>query len=306
MKRIFIISKELLENAADNEEEKLQLNLEYFYHPGKDKPVLFITNKEKVMMEVLQYSEPCRSWFIGNELSSDGNIYVTTPIDSTFLALYHLRKHCSQNAMSLDSIYDSNDPSLSRLMREFIEPKNLKSVADVHVYDDTEYFKYNHQKTLAWLSLKTERMARCLRERGVYCGRSASSSHYVQSDKYKEDCNRETEEDFLRMACDYVGDYISIDLHDNLIEYLNIPPEKPMPASNKRKSGTAPNNDKQKRIKLEDDNDDFKPENACPSPFLEPIVEVKERTLSTKEKTLAKAAKGSRSITGFFQKKAVK
>ncbi|XP_073846098.1 ribonuclease H2 subunit B [Musca autumnalis] len=330
LRKIFYISPEMLKDDTQ------KLKLERFYHPGKGKATLFMTKDDKHLMEIMEFSEPRRSWLINSEVCSNGHIYMTTNIDATFLALHHLRKHCTKRALSLDSIHDEEDPTAARLLGNFIQPDNLKCIADVKTAGGEKYFKYNHEKCLAWLSLKTKRVAEALKKAGIYCGHSAVSQNFTQSEKAVDESAHET--DFLRVACDYIGGYIALDLHDELTKHLNIPSEiqaiaeeKKTASTTKRKSGEKLKNDGNKKQKLEngaaaklkgssllDDSPDDEEEDEnrnkanevkevkeeIKSPKESLSTPLKERTLTAKEAKLAKSAKGTKSIASFFTKKA--
>lgn len=323
LRKIFYISQTMLEDGTQ------KLRLERFFHPGKGKSTLFMTKDDKHIMEVIEFAEPRRSWLINSEVCSNGHIYLTAPVDATFLALYHLRKHCLSKALSLDNIHDDEDVTVSRLLNTFIQPELLKGIADVKKAGGDLFYKYNHDKCMAWLSLKTKRVAEALRKSGIYCGNSAVSQNFARSEKDVDETA--TDMDYNRMACDYVGGYLSLDLHEELIKHLKIPieklsaPEEKKTASTKRKSGDKLNSDTKKKQKLEngaaaklkdssllDESPDDEVENRVNNSIKEETstspkdvssTPLKERSLSAKEKTLAKSAKGTKSITSFFMKK---
>ncbi|KAM7342531.1 ribonuclease H2 subunit B [Cochliomyia hominivorax] len=329
LRKIFYISQHMLQDATE------KLNLERFYHPGKGKFALFITKENKLIMEILEFSEPRRSWLINSEVCSNGHIYVTTPIDVTFLALHHLRKHCQKRALALDSIHDEEDATVSKILNNFVDPNNLKCIADVKTAANESYYKYNHDKAMAWLALKVKRVANALKTNGIYCGNSAVSQNFARSEKAVDETAQDS--DYLSMACDYVGGYIDLDMHEELIKYLEIPSEiqakteEKKSSTNKRKSGEKLCSTGSKKQKLEngaaaklknsnlldesqDDMDnDEEVENKVntsikdvdKSPKAISATPLKERALSAKEKSLAKSAKGTKSIASFFVKKTV-
>lgn len=314
IKKVFYISEKLL-----NTDDDQRMCLERFYHPGKGQSALFITLQERQIMEVLEYAEPRRSWLLNSEICSNGRTYMTTPIDPTFLALHHLRKHCTQRAMSLDSIsVDEADSSTNRLLTKFINADSLKCVADVKTSGELVFYKYNRDRTLAWLALKTRQVVSVLKAKQVHCGLGAKSQNFVRSEKIVDD-NDVKEVDYLRMACDYVGRYLDADLHAELTRYLDIPSEiqalvEENATAKKRKSQQGQASANSKKIKLangEDaatqlrnssllDSDDNKDSIASPPSTPAPL---KERTMTAKEKVLAKSAKGSKSIASFFKVK---
>ncbi|XP_011181518.2 ribonuclease H2 subunit B [Zeugodacus cucurbitae] len=330
--KVMYISKELLEDPEN------ELTLEYFYHPGKGKPALFITKSNTELMEVKEFAEPRRCWLINDDVCSDGRIFMTTPIDITLLALHHIRLHCSQKALSLNDIGEANDKSTLRLLREFVRgEEHLRCIADAKKANGMVFYKYNAEKTLAWLAIKTRRVTEKLRSIGVHCGQSAMSKNYVRGELEGEN-REESYVDYLRMGCDIVGDYLDVDLYEELKQYLEIPEEKPVATApmeekekvgKKRKSLQQLNPNENKKIKLEDkaknandklkssglvddspSNDHSKPNSSSEETSPVSVVPntvtpspVKEKHLTAKEKALAKSAKGTKSIASFFSKK---
>ncbi|KAH8265796.1 hypothetical protein KR038_001842 [Drosophila bunnanda] len=314
MKKVLFVSQKLLPKDADDR----RLQLERFFHPGQGKDALFVTHPDGQIMELLEYTEPRRSWLVNSEVCSNGRIYMTTTLDPTLLGIHHLRKHCAQRAMSLDNIA-VEEASTSRLLTEFLSPDSLKCVADVKRSGEQSFYKYNQERTLAWLALKTRQVAGILKEKQVHCGHSAQSQNFVRSDKLAAE-NATCEMDYTRMACDIVGRYLDADLHDLLSEYLHIPSEiqaivEEKTAAQKRKSkaGMEEGSDS-KKIKLNDSNigarlkssglldSDGDPNSSVTSPTATPAP-LKERSLTAKEKALAKGAKGTKSIASFFKVK---
>ncbi|KAH8356898.1 hypothetical protein KR200_010641 [Drosophila serrata] len=332
MKKVLFVSQKLLPKDADNR----KLQLERFFHPGQGKDALFVTHPDGQIMELLEYAEPRRSWLVNSEVCSNGRIYMTTPLDPTLLGIHHLRKHCAQSefaitelnvllyvfiifhlgAMSLDNIA-VEEASTSRLLTEFLSPNSLKCVADVKTSGEQSFYKYNQERTLAWLALKTRQVAGILKEKQVHCGHSAQSQNFVRSDKLAAE-NATSEMDYTRMASDIVGRYLDGDLHELLTEYLHIPSEiqaivEEKTAAQKRKSkaGKDEGSDS-KKIKLNDSDigaklkssglldSDGDHNSSVTSPTATPTP-LKERSLTAKEKALAKGAKGTKSIASFFK-----
>ncbi|KAL9916973.1 ribonuclease H2 subunit B [Glossina fuscipes fuscipes] len=314
LKKVFFISEKIFNDSTQN------LVLERFFHPGKDKATLFITRDDKDIMELLQFAEPRRSWFINDEVCSDGRIYITAEIDVTFFALPHLRKHCTNKAMALDSIHDDEDETVARLLTCFVQPELLRCVTDVKVVNDVCYYKYNHEKTLAWLSIKVKNVIEALKKQGIYCGSSAVSQNYARSEKATDEIINEM--DYIQSACDYVGTYLSLDFYEELVQHMQIPSKNPVlteKSMQKRKSMenlSSSNSKKRKLVKgssnnstnldIFEDNRQMLTDSQSRDDKRETVKEKlssKERILSTKEKQFAKGAKGSKSIASFFSKK---
>ncbi|KAH8271124.1 hypothetical protein KR018_000681 [Drosophila ironensis] len=314
-KKVLFLSQKLLPTEKDGP----KLQLERFFHPGSGKDALFVTHQSgQQLMELLEFAEPRRSWLLNNEVCSNGRIYMSTPLDATILALHHIRKHCSQRAMSLDNLA-AEEPNNSRLLTEFLDPEALKCVADVKKSGDMLFYKFNQERALAFLALKTRRVAEVLKGKRIHCGHSAQSQNFVRSEKLSADDAGTNEADYLRMACDIVGRYLDSDLHDLLTGYLHIPSEiqaivEEKAAAQKRKSKAGQEGGGEtKKIKLSDSSageklrssglidSDTDNNTSITSPMAAPAL--KERSLTAKEKALAKGAKGTKSIASFFKVK---
>uniref|UniRef100_A0A1A9X4Y2 Ribonuclease H2 subunit B n=1 Tax=Glossina brevipalpis TaxID=37001 RepID=A0A1A9X4Y2_9MUSC len=313
LKKVFFISEQLFNDSTQ------KLVLERFFHPGKGKATLFMTRDNKEIMELLQFDEPRRSWFIDDEVCSDGRIYITAAIDVTFLALPHLRKYCTNRAMALDNIRNDEDETVARLFTCFVQPQLLKCVTDVKVADDVRYYKYNHEKTLTWLSIKVENVTKALKNEGIYCGSSAMSQNYSRSEKATDEIINEM--DYMSMAYDYVGSYLSLDLCKELGEYMGIPSKISTSLEKfvyKRKSMENSDSVGSKRRKLANDTandstnsdlcEDNRQEQTDNSIFVDKQEDIKvkslppkERTLSAKEKQLAKEVVKIRKYGGHLK-----
>ncbi|XP_055850066.1 ribonuclease H2 subunit B [Episyrphus balteatus] len=284
--KVFFFEKDLLKDSEN-------LKFEFFHHPGKGKRALFIVDiKTKKLFEIQQFSEPHRSWLINNKVCSNGKAYLTIPIDSTFLALFYLKKFCSERAMALDDIIDDDDPSVHKFLSQYVIKDHLEIVADVKTASGMNYFKYNPQRTIAWMAVKVKNLAERLKKESIYCGFSSLSQNYKKS----EVTQTVEEVDYLRNACDIVGSYVDLNVHEELKEYLGIKEMEIKAANNKRKSINSENG-LAKKIKLEDssseNNIEESPKAAAP---------VKEKKVTAKDKALAKGAKGTKSISSFFKK----
>uniref|UniRef100_A0A1B0FMQ4 Ribonuclease H2 subunit B n=1 Tax=Glossina morsitans morsitans TaxID=37546 RepID=A0A1B0FMQ4_GLOMM len=308
LKKVFFISEKIFNDSTQN------LVLERFFHPGKNKATLFMTRDNKDIMELLQFAEPRRSWFINDEVCSDGRIYITAAIDVTFFALPHLRKHCISKAMAMDSIHDDEDETVARLLTCFVQPQLLRCVTDVKVVNDVCYYKYNHEKTLAWLSIKVKNVTEALKKQEIYCGASAVSQNYARSEKATDEIFNEM--DYVRIACDYVGTYLSLDLYEELAQHMEIPPKNLVVTdksikkrksmenlgssnSKKRKLGKGSSLNNSTNLDMSGDNRQVLVDSQSRDDKRENVnkkLSAKERILSAKEKQFAKGAKGSKKL----------
>lgn len=105
-----------------------------------------------------------------------------------------------------------------------------------------------------------------------------------------------TDAEFLSYAYGIVCDYITLELCEKLSDHLGLEKIKPV-AAGKRKSLIELENNTLKRLKSE--------ENFADANMLETVSppSMKEKKVSTKDKKLAKAASGTKSISSFFAKK---
>lgn len=135
-------------------------------------------------------------------------------------------------------------------------------------------------------------MAEILKQKNIHVGSGAMSATFVKSSKSENDPDAH-----LRYAHGIVSEYLMDDLSQKLLKYLNLSED---PQFNlKRKSLTQAQNDA-KKTKTEEENksstsnvlDLSKPE---PKPAKPPSI-------SSKDKSRAKAATGSKTISSFFKK----
>lgn len=108
-----------------------------------------------------------------------------------------------------------------------------------------------------------------------------------------------SENELLSYAFGIVSDYITLDLCEKLSTHLGLEKLKAA-APGKRKSLIELENNTLKRVKSEEDFSAVNIETMTPS---SPLATVHEKKTSAKEKRLAKAASGTKSISSFFSKK---
>lgn len=64
-------------------------------HPASNQAAMFVFSPGDVtIQEVMTFDENKRSWFIDDNVRSDGKMHLSTPIDPIFLILPYLRKVC--------------------------------------------------------------------------------------------------------------------------------------------------------------------------------------------------------------------
>ena len=71
-------------------------------HPASNQPAMFVFSPgDLTVQEVLTFDENKRSWFIDDNVKSDGKMHLSTPIDPIFLVLPYLRKVSARNSLFL-------------------------------------------------------------------------------------------------------------------------------------------------------------------------------------------------------------
>ncbi|XP_077257903.1 ribonuclease H2 subunit B [Temnothorax americanus] len=287
---VFLMKEDTLDSTSGGQPEIVKLR-----HPASDKPAVFAFSPGNLtVQEVLIFDEKKRSWFIDNNVKSDGKLHLSTPIDPIFLALPYLRK--SQLAQPLEQcLWDEDFPETSRLAQ--CENLNLSLVADRKGDESMQAFKFNEEKSLNWLRKKVEKVAHVLKEKGVHVSQGAMSATYVKSTKYESG----TEAEYLKYAHGIVSEYLAEDLSKKLAQRLNISDE----VENKKRKLTSPKNETDEK-KLKKDSVEESPVSKTKKQTKElskPEKSQKSAAPGKKELARQRAATGSKSITSFFQKK---
>ncbi|KAL6434230.1 hypothetical protein ACFW04_005980 [Cataglyphis niger] len=289
---VFLMKRDSLDssNVAQSEIVKLR-------HPASNKPTVFIFSPGNLtVQEVLIFDETKRSWFIDNNVKSDGKLYLSTPIDPIFLVLPYLRK--SQLAQPLEQcLWDEDFPETYRLAQ--CENLKLWLVADCKGDKSLQAFKFNEDKSLKWLQEKVEKVAHLLKQKRVHVSQGAISATYAKSTKYEIS----TETEYLKYAHGIISEYLAEDLSHRLAQYLNISDEI---ESKKRKLDSPKNITNEKKLKREEESSSFEesPLKTKTKNLLNKSEKVQKNIASgKKELARQKAAAGSKSITSFFKKK---
>lgn len=260
-------------------------------HPASNKPAIFVFSPGNLtVQEVLIFDEGKRSWFIDDNVKSDGKLHLSTPIDPIFLILPYLRK--SQLAQPLEQcLWDEDFPETSRLA----QCKNLKLslVADRKGDETLQAFKFNEEKSLKWLQKKVERVVDVLKQKGIHVSQGAMSATYVKSTK----CEAGTEAEYLKYAHGIVSEYLAEDLSKKLAQHMDIPEDL---ENKKRKLSSPKDETDDKRLKR-----DSTEESPMPKARIKDLTKSEKKNTTPGKKELAKqrAAAGSKSITSFFKKK---
>lgn len=284
---VFLMKGDSLEGKDGNLPNVVKLR-----HPASSQPAMFVFSPgDLTVQEVLAFDENKRSWFIDDNVKSDGKMHLSTPIDPIFLVLPYLRK--SLQIQPLDQcLWDEDYPETPRLAH--CQNLKLSLVADRKGDESLQAFKYNEEKTLNWLKKKVERVAEVLKQKSIHVSQGALSATYVKSTKYESG----TDLEYLKYAHGIVSEYLADDIAKKLAQYLNIPDE----VERKRKLISPKEVSEDKKFKRDTSEEDVTPRTKALD-LSKPEKPQKNPAMSKKELSRQKAAIGSKSITSFFKKK---
>ncbi|CAK1600077.1 unnamed protein product [Parnassius mnemosyne] len=246
----------------------------------------------KKLYEVVSFSEPYRSWFMGDYVKCDGSILMITPVNPLFLVLPRLREQCNNRAVPLEDLL--SEKGFDKIVH-FVT--NMNNIGDLKGPVDINAYKYNEEKTLNWLKERIHKLAKVLKEKNIHVMPGAVSATFVASNITKEGID---DEFYLKYAHGIVSEYLQDDLVQKLEEQFNFKPEIIESVGKKRKSEVECANSN-KKIKSEpclDNEIDIKV-----SPASTGATDLKKKPMSAKEKARQRAASGTKTISAFFTKK---
>ena len=176
--KVFLIKKTLFTAS--------ELEIISLTHPRTGSGAKFIIH-EKDVYEVNSFQERYRSWFIGQSVVSNGNLYMTTRVDPLFLVIPVLSTDCTERAIPIDQLLVDTESLKNGRLLDVLSDDQLDLVADVKRSGDIQALKYNKGKTLNWLQRKCERLVPKLIEHKIHCGTAATSANFVKSEKIEMD-----------------------------------------------------------------------------------------------------------------------
>lgn len=216
---VFLMNDSILEENPNAEEKPTFCKLR---HPKTDKGALYVfSHEEQDIHEVTSFKEEFRSWFIGDQVQSDGSLILTAIVDPLFLVLpYLIKAEKSGKFMTIDQIVTDDDfPECHRLYKT-AGISELHQVADTKGDDDLRVYRYNKEKALSWLQGKVDKLADVLSSKNI-CVSGAQSSSFIRSKRF----STATTDDFRRFAHGMVCDYLPEELGQELLVHLGLPDE---------------------------------------------------------------------------------
>ncbi|XP_037773939.1 ribonuclease H2 subunit B-like [Penaeus monodon] len=253
-------------------------------HPRTLNSAMFIYDKKgKQLFELVAFDEEYRSWLIGETVQSDGKLYITTPVDISYLILPYLMQ-ATKNVPLDHLLEDDKYPAIVHVS-SLAAGKDFSHIADRKGSPDLGVWKYSKESTLSWLEGRVRKLSTLLQEKKVPTS-NAQSFTYVRAMNLEQ-----TQVAYLALAHGILSDYIPEELSKDLSMQLQLPEP-----SNKQKALTgAENQPPTKKQKMEGPTEDYTKDDIK--------VEKNKTPQTAKAKALAKSASGSKSITSFFVKK---
>lgn len=153
------------------------------------------------------------SWFIGDSVCEDGSLYLSSPIDSLFLALGLLEsarmktKEAEGKFRTLEDILSVDDFPSYAALRPMLED-SLTLICQVKEVGGDKYFRLDDRRTMAWLCCKVEQTCNALRDHG---GKTTTAL---------------SDADLRVYAVGMLGEYLNPDTwHKRLCSHLKVDPE---------------------------------------------------------------------------------
>lgn len=196
--RVFCLPKTLLPVKGDANHVAVTLP-----HPRAGTPSLFLRPEgQDHYYELVKFAEKTRSWFLGNTVESDGELYIVTPVNPIYFAIFYLQK--SDKFRPLADVFEDRDFPQAHTVRNWCE-KRIGRVADSKdiAGGTLRVYRLNAEKTVAWLRGRVRRVVGALRTHRV-C--SSSSADLVRSNK-----DAATDDDtgeYTQCAFSIVADYV--------------------------------------------------------------------------------------------------
>jgi len=277
----------LPEIALDKAAEK-NITVVKLIHPKTEEPTCFLYNPHiNKLFELLSFNEDHRCWFLGARVIPDGSLQLSTPISPLLLALPYLAK--ASKLVPLDQVLeDDRCPSTDSVLLPCLPPSLLSLVADRKGDEDLNVWKFQEDKALEWLHQKVTKITSVLKTQKVDLSGGATSLNYKTEEG--------SEVEYQRIALGIIEEYLPKDMADKLVNKLGLPEEKVNKQAGGQKRLSSEGGDstpKAKRAKVEALEDYSKND----------VKSAIKEEQSAKQKALAQAAKGTKSISSFFSRK---
>ncbi|KAL4447480.1 hypothetical protein ABPG75_004699 [Micractinium tetrahymenae] len=222
------------------------------------------------LQEINWYKQQYSSWFVGDQVLSDGGLYLCSPVDPLLLLLPLLERAREQQNVfqDLEQILSmAASPSAHLLASVLGGGEQLGCLCDVKEAGGQRYYRLNDELVVAWLTLKAQQAKAALQ--------ASPSAAFSGMDELA----------VTAYAAGLLGEYLAQHWQDRLASALQLPEELPQPAHPPPAAdhGSQPSEKK---------------------PRLDPKEAAKHKAAEARQAAkaakLAKEASGMRKLSSFF------
>uniref|UniRef100_A0A1I7ZHB6 RNase_H2-Ydr279 domain-containing protein n=1 Tax=Steinernema glaseri TaxID=37863 RepID=A0A1I7ZHB6_9BILA len=234
-------------------------------HPRSKASTLYYgVGSEDTLCEIVKIGQGKRSFFLGESVVSDGDVVAFIPINPLFLVLPHLIEHATGKSVPLDQILTDD---MLLLMKNATLLKALKKVTDWTEVCDTTVYRHNEDKMFVWLEKKYKTI-----------------QEHIKTKKLVSQIVMDDDDAFKRVSFQLLEEYLPDTISEKAKKHFRIKELEVAPNTNKRPA-------------VVDDMTEFATTVKGP-PKKQPAK------ISTAQKQLKQASKGTKSLMSFFGAKA--
>jgi len=179
-------------------------------HPATGEDVRFLL-RGKCLIEIqkMQPENDLGCWFINDSVSSDGSLYVATPFDPLFIAIYLFSQgNNDQFFKSIDDILTESATEKTKSGMRHLQPilnsSRLEKICDSKQIGELQYFRLNNSLVMNFLAEKVIVIAKELVENELDLDASKFRVKLVESN-YENTSDQE----YIHKAIRILGEYLS-------------------------------------------------------------------------------------------------
>ncbi|KAK9858466.1 hypothetical protein WJX84_004902 [Apatococcus fuscideae] len=204
-----------------------QLQRLWLCHPRTGGGAAFVL-ADGVLHEVNRHQPSLGSWFIGDQVLSDGSLYLLTCMDPLFLVIPILetsrQKTESESGMfcSFEQVLDSSEEAQSlHCLADLILPR-LRCICDVRQLGTDTFYRLDDARVLCWMQIKLQRLKAAL---------PGLEGSFLQLDDAA----------LSQYAAGLLSEYLTPAWHCRLLQACNLPAQDSQDSILQPKSHNSPN-----------------------------------------------------------------